>query len=315
MAAQSGKENVIANILAEWPNLATEYDSGGDKTALLYASEKGYEKIVALLLTACPSVVDAKTSYNPRNALHLAAENGHAQVVAQLLAASPSLITSTSESGRTALSFAVENGHEEVFAQLLAACPELIDKDPRVLHHAARNGHDNMVAQIVALRPESISVVANGWTPLVWAVFRGHEQIAERLLAIKTDEVFADVAPLDCSLLHVASRTCSREFVAKLLRMNPRALHHTIPNHMPFFNALMFQRDDLIELFQWSQSFDEIVEVFTQLKESYQERYLPVMERQCEGLFESIGRDVTDIVFEYLGLEPHKRTSCKRPRP
>lgn len=59
------------------------------------------------------------------------------------------------------------------------------------------------------------------------------------------------------------------------------------------------QKNELVELFQWSLSFDDIV---TQRGASDEERYRPAMEQQCQSLFVCLNQDVVGVVFEYLGF-------------
>lgn len=341
-ATRSGNDETIAKLLSQWPELVTECDSEG-KTALHTAARGGHDKVVGRLLAVCPALVNVTTDYLRRTALHFAAERGHDKIVAQLLAAgphsigaataddvnalhlaangghdkvvalileaSPSLITSTDKWGRTALSYTAASGHANVFAQLLAACPQLIDKEKTILHLAAQKGHDNIVALIVEAYPEKVSALdRHGWTALKWSIDNGQQHVAERLLAIQSDEVF-DVSHPHYTLLHAATRKCSYEFVAKLWRVNPAALRVVSYGSTPFQDAVKHKRNDLIELFQWSLSFDEIAAAFTQQKASFEERYRPMTEEQCECLMASLGHDVVGTVFEYLGFEPYKRTS------
>lgn len=341
MAVQNGDDEIIAELLDEFPDLSMECDDKST-TALHYAAKGGHDKVVARLLDACPTLINVKTAFPHRNALHFAAEEGHDKVVArllaagphlakvstsngmsalhfaayggnhkvvtQLLAASPSLITSIDNSSWTALAFAAVCGHEKVFTQLLTACPQLLERDDAVLHCAAENGHDGIVAQIVALCPGKIAVVnADGWTALKSAIFYGHQRVAERLLAIRPDEVY-DTYP---SLLHIATRECSFEFVAKLWRMNPQALRAVWLDNTPFDWAILHERNDLIGLFQWSLSFDEIVCAFIRHELGFETRYRPVMDTLCEPLWGSLNQDVMGTVFEYLGFGPPKRRETR----
>lgn len=311
-AARGGHEQVVARLLAACPDLITTTTAYSRETALHFAAQNGHDKVVALLLAAGPpsALVDAETS-GGFTALRLAVAGGHHKVVAQLLPAmnnNPSSTASIFNWGRAALSSAARLGHAEVFTQLLAAYPELLDNNSAALHNAASKGHDNIVAQIVAQRPEFVSKPNElGRTALMCAAINGHEQVAERLLAIQSEEgaCCCAVPSNKYTLLHAAVRTSSREFVAKVWRMNPRALRAACQGATPFQHVVQFGRNDLIELFQWSLSLDEIVRAFKRVNklDYYEERCRPLMERQCECLLESLHRDVAKTVFEYIGFE------------
>lgn len=247
-------------------------------------------------------------------ALHYAAARGHGKVVSLLLASRPELIHRTTREGSTALHSAVQMGHESVFDQLLHASPDLIavaaSDGVTVLHDAARNGYGGLVARILALRPRVAAAVTNdGWNALGFAVWNGHQSIAEQLLAAQPELIHGVTAEGD-TILHLAVSNCNNmPFVAKLWRLNPRAVRHeNIYSFTPFHNAIMHEKNALIELFQWSFSFDEIVTVFTKEKINYQQRYRPVMERQCEPLLAYLPLDLLGTVLEYLGFKRQNTT-------
>lgn len=75
----------------------------------------------------------------------------------------------------------------------------------------------------------------------------------------------------------------------------------------PFSLAIAKERGELIEMFQWKLSFDEIVSAFALREVDCYDRYRPVMEGQCESLSAWLNRDVVDIVFEYLGFNRELR--------
>lgn len=311
-AARTGDEEAIAKLLAEWPSLATTCDGSG--TALHVAAENGHDNVVALLLDAGPADLVEEETLQGRTALHLAAFGGYEKVVAHLLFAMSSASITSSKCGETALACAVDRGHDRVFKQLLAQYPLLIDKDENLLHIATARGHSNIVEHILTLRPELVSKPnRKGWTALMCAISNGHEKIAERLLEIDSDGVF-EVPDDKYTLLHAATRKCSREFVAKLWQLHPEALRIACSEETPFHFAVKHKKDDLIELFQWHLTFGEIVSAFMYENANYEKRYRPLVENQCGCLFESLNRDMVDTVFEYIGFEPShsRRTSCKR---
>lgn len=204
----------------------------------------------------------------------------------------------------------------------LAAQPQLIDQvdsiyGDTVLHSTAKIGYDNLVARILSLRPEMINAKnGSGENVLASAVGGGHEVVAERLLALKPD-LIVETDNFKWSILHHAIPSCSRDFVARLWRLNPEALHAiTEERNTPFSLAVLSHRDDLMELFQWKLNLDEIVDAFLVRQitnNNWRERYRPVLEEQCQCLEELLTRDVKGVVLEYLGFDPLPRP-CKRSK-
>lgn len=68
IAAEFGKENLVAQLLAASPSLVNTLD-GHNRTPLHSAAAEGHDKSVSLLITAKPSLVDA-IDVNGRVALH-----------------------------------------------------------------------------------------------------------------------------------------------------------------------------------------------------------------------------------------------------
>lgn len=346
-AVEDGRDERVAELLAEQPDIIDLVDSD-NATALHRAARRNHEKVVARLLAARPALVHARNCFR-WTALDTAAVNGHDKIVAQLLAegarvdgtslynacaggydevvalllkARPDLASVSTDHEETiqTLFYVATYGHEKVFAQLLAACPELVDatvdRGVTLLHRAARHGNDNMILQILALRPEMISVVdQEGWNALMYAVEGGHENTSEQLLAIKPELALQITSNSDTILHRMVERHFERQFVTKLWREWPEALTHAnAEGRTPFYYAVLYEIDELLDLFQWTLSFDEIVATFEKCHATplCHERYRPVIEQQCEPLFACLPRDVAGTVFEYLGFDPVLQ--CKRAK-
>lgn len=56
--------------------------------------------------------------------------------------------------------------------------------------------------------------------------------------------------------------------------------------------TLLFSIYLVIDVMQWELTFDEVVNAFITHQKSYEERLAPIVERQCEGLVESLNQDV-----------------------
>lgn len=325
LACEEGHEKVVAHLLRTLRGLQSDFlmkelieQSGSYPwwTALQFAAAGGHAKIVAQLLPMNPKV----SFPGEMNVLHLAAARGHCEVLALLLLARPHLVTEVASGGKTVLHYAAENGHEKVFSQLVAAFPDLIDKadaqGKNVLHYAAESGHNNLIAQILALRPDMINRVdRDGWSALQWAIHAGKQQTAEKLLTIKPELIY-EVSKNGNTALHTAvSRAeaqCSKEFVRQLWQKYPQALLQVNTyGSTPFYLAFLRRQADLIEMFQWSVSFDDAMRVFTDDYTSYKAKFQHLVEQQCnEPLLACLNRDVLGTVFEYIGLT-RKRTNTK----
>lgn len=340
LAALCGHGKVVDMLLAARPTLIDAKGSG-NRIPLHCAVSSGHVEIVARLLAARPRSIHAVTDTAKRTCLHLAAAGGHGKVMALLLAASPpELITQVDMWSQTALH---EAANEEVFDQLLAACPQLIDarssRDRTVLHDAAWSGKSELVTRILAVRPELMTAVdKQGDNALQLAVQRGHQKTAERILLNTNYGVLHAVSNIGTSgetVLHSAiegretgpfcmmphgkakakARSFSKEFILKLWRMNPQALHVVSAKGFTPFDLVvgLKQRKNLVEEFQWSMSIDEIMGAFT--KYNSRKSYNLVTMGQCDLLWDYLNQNVLSIVFEFIGLDPPKsRVKTKRAK-
>lgn len=149
----------------------------------------------------------------------------------------------THDSRWTPLHLAVDRGHEKVFELLVASCPRLIDAvtpgGNNALHIAGR-GHANLVTRILVLRPHLIYATnSDGWSVLRFAVRDGHQEIAERLLAIEP-RLIHDISNGRPILYH-AIRYCTEQFVATLWQKFPQALLTSDKDERsPFDEAILF---------------------------------------------------------------------------
>jgi len=220
--------------------------------------------------------------------LCFAVESGHHKVTIQLIAvASPTVINAKNSRGRTALHIAADS------------------RGWTALHCAIDHGQNATVQHLLAACPALVDVVElNGWSTLHCAVWSGHVSIAKVLLEINPELVFHHDKQGN-SVLHMAILGhCSNAFIAVLHKLNPQAAQCVNERaETPFHMAVRNSNDPLIDLLQWTLTFAEIEKIFTEYRYSL-DRYLPVMEQQCEFLHVSLNRDVKGFVFEYLGLYP-----------
>lgn len=337
-AAEDGDGERLALLLAEDPDQIDETDYGNDWVPLHYAVQNNHGHIVEQLLLARASV----DKFDPLGCspLHLAANEGHHEIMEQLLKVSSLALINAVNAGATALQLAAEKGHEKVVVQLLTARASVHKLARRsldtALHHAASGGHQSVVAllldakatvdprddagctplhlaaaeghieveeQLLAAGASIDAVDSQGFTPLHHAVVNGFSTNAVKLLTIKPDLVFARDSSGN-TLLHLALFECDDTFIKLLYERNPHALQclNTSMNS-PFFFAVQNARIHAAELMHGGLSYDEIVHTFGACGYHDLPWYRPVMERYCEPLLVFLNRDVTGVVFEYLGFE------------
>lgn len=260
-------------------------------------------------LSANPGLINA----NDRGwtVLHYSAYWGHDKLVARLLVEAPHLIPSTCF-GETALHCAVSKGHDKVVAQLLAASPQLVDivslDGSTPLHFAALYGRAQVARQLLAASPALIDRVDNdGRTALHDAMISDQEAVVELLAQAKPDLVFAADRHGD-NILHFLSTGCTREFVEKVLRWNPSALHQVNKKlQTPLHRMVLRGNDCAVDVMQWSFCIDDIVSAFVACKKKCDDRMWPVVMKQCEGLLAYLIRDVVELVCEYVISPPNRR--------
>lgn len=129
------------------------------------------------------------------------------------------------------------------------------------------------------------------------------------------------------TVLHIASLVPRSQYFARLLELIPDAVRAVnSESKTPFDVATAHNLDFAIELMKWKLTLDEIVSAFTAFearaiplprrtrrkKQGCDERWKPVVERQCARLAELLNQDMAGIVFEYVGLDP-RNWSNERP--
>jgi len=228
---------------------------------------------------------------------------GNESEVAKLLVDSPKLVQAVDELGQTALHCAAREGHSKVVTQLLAANPcgsSTSDPNGRTaLHIAASRGHGAVVEQLLT---ECQAVDGAGWLPLHTAIYMGHEAIAERLLAAYPAGVHAKSIENN-TVLHLGVRgaRCRVEFLKRLWLLAPELLRGINKiDHNPFFDALCYENDKAIEMWQGEFSVDDLTQIVDSI-----ERWRPfVLERVTVPL----PRELAAVVCEFLFCEPPRKS-------
>jgi len=202
--------------------------------------------------------------------LHDAAEKGEIEAVTQLLEASPSMAIATTSAGLTPLHFAVFKGYEDVVRQLLAVAPEVVTfLGVGLMTSALTGGHRSMMKLMFNVEP-----------------------------------LFAFVNNRDGNtLLHVILSE-EIDFIQRVLECNPSALRtKNYKERTPIELAVDTQKFDVIELFQWHLTIDELTQALGEFNPHYfRTRYRTLLTELCEPLTNSLLRELVDLAFDYLGF-------------
>jgi ankyrin repeat protein len=155
----------------------------GSRTPLHMAIENGQNSVIDLLLDL--DLTDS-TDERGRSPLHLAIECANEQAVTKLISAGAN-VNHCEKDGRTPLFIAIENNWDGLAAQLSEmASPYTAMPDGRgPLHLAAQTGSTTwMKCLLLAFTPRAINKVdQRGWSPLLYAVDRGHLDVVKILLS------------------------------------------------------------------------------------------------------------------------------------
>lgn len=215
LAASKGHKDVAELLLAN--KAQVDAKDNFDITPLSIAVEGGY-KDIAVLLLAHKADVNGKDwmGFTP---LHEAATFGYKDI-AVLLLANHAEINATNKRGWTPLHNAVAsgtknvNGRKEVVALLLA------NKADYNVYDAAAGSDLEKVKSLVQANPGLIfsKDQDNGLTPLHWAAWYGHKNVAAWLLANKADVNAKDDNGM--SPLHRAAIPPGHKEVIELLLAN-----------------------------------------------------------------------------------------------
>jgi len=214
-AAGQGHGDLVAQILAKWPDLITRGN-------VSYSAVRHNQvAIVAQLFALEPALRDQAILWV------WAAKNGLDDILNLVLSHNPPSLVNQLEFQRTALTEAAGSGHQSTVALLLAKQPDLIhiadSNGKTALHYAAEKGNLTVVRQLLDHKPELIDVVDScGFTALHFAAMSGSSEVIDSLLAIKPE--LSDANRGGPNALHLAAQHCHAEAFFKLLAQNPRSI-------------------------------------------------------------------------------------------
>jgi ankyrin repeat protein len=207
--ARDGNLAMVRALLKDSPSLVSSRNSLGDTP--LHSAVASGQKEMAELLLANRAEVNAKNIYGS-TPLHYAADYDHKDV-AELLLANKADVNAEDDNGNTPLDVAVAKGHKDMVellpppqnggqdrstqsaanlkgpgSQYLPTGPSEIQMPASQIHSAARQGNLGKVKLLLGDHPALVSSKDSlGDTPLHSAAEGGHKDVAELLLANKSE--------------------------------------------------------------------------------------------------------------------------------
>ncbi|KAN0094142.1 ankyrin [Hyaloscypha variabilis] len=180
-----GLESLTMELLRIDPRYLDLQTSDG-RAPLHIAIENNHEGVLDLLVRQGASL---KTRDGTgRTPLHAAIESGSKLAVTQLVTAGADVNVVQSDGG-TSISVAVENRWDQLASFLSRiADPEILLPDGRsLLHVAAQSGSLIWTTALLKFHEERLidTQDENGWTPLHYAVDKGHTKVAQKLISSK----------------------------------------------------------------------------------------------------------------------------------
>jgi ankyrin repeat protein len=239
-AAQTGDLAKLKTLINDNPALVFNKDIFG-ATPLFLAVQAGHKKAAELLL-ANKADVNAGDG-NVDTPLDVAAARGYKDLV-ELLVASNADVNARDKEGRTPLFYAEKERHEDV-AEFLRqhGGNEFVHK----VDDAARAGDLEKVKTLLKSDPGLVfSKGDDGGTPLNYAAYGGHKDVAEFLLATK-----ANVNAVNYSVmtpLHSAAMNGNKDMTELLLANKADVNARDSSNETPLHLAVIKEHKDVADL-------------------------------------------------------------------
>ncbi|XP_048244335.1 uncharacterized protein LOC124130838 isoform X3 [Haliotis rufescens] len=248
LACQGGNTAIVQHALSP-SNINSRGMHGW--TAAMKAAVSGHQSVFDLLLSNQADLTLVDTSGD--SLLHLACQGGNTAIVQHVL--SPSNINSRGEYGWTAVMQAAVTGHQSVFDLLVSnqADLTLVDTSGDSLLHLACQGGNTAIVQHVLFPSNINSRGRQGYTPVMKAVFHGHQDVFDLLVSNQADLTLVDTD--GDSLLHLACRGGNTAIVQHNLspsNINSRGMHGwtaamvaAVNGHQSVFDLLVSNQADL----------------------------------------------------------------------
>ena len=179
LAAEKGETETVRVLLDDGANVDSMHSG---RSALFYASMNGHLETVRLLLEHGAKPNRGDMGVTP---LHVSAERGHTKIVKHLLASGANPGIRWRQYGALPIHQACFNGWAETALVLLDAGDFLEERNkggftPLLL--AARRGHDQVVAALLKRGANVEAVTDHHWTALHLSSYHGHEKVVSALL-------------------------------------------------------------------------------------------------------------------------------------
>ncbi|KAK3245169.1 hypothetical protein CYMTET_45246 [Cymbomonas tetramitiformis] len=192
-AVRGGHAEVVRELLAH-PMVVDEVARTKSGLTHAHIAARGGHAAVLQELAQAGVDVDAPSAPELLTPAHIAAKSGHLEVALTLVAAGASL-EQTNSDGHTVLALALASGHDALSAALLEAGAEVdavLTSHPSIIHVAAAKGLLATAKKLLAMCPPPSTVDlgaedAEGCTPLMVAISRGHDGVADALLEAGAD--------------------------------------------------------------------------------------------------------------------------------
>ena len=228
--------------------------------------------ILTYLLHACPHVINHKSRIDKKNLLHL---TSNVDMARKLLDIDPNLINETTSYGKCALHHAVSDD-VRMLELLLPLKPSLLLHRDHLnvspLHFASKHCTDNAVNTILTFQPDLVDTY-NGNTVLHAAVKAGNSEVIASVFSNRISNVWCENNEQRTPLWFAVHR--NNKFAVRLFAPHV-LLHDALDQRQSSFGDYLHAR----------------------------------CVKECSAVNNYILSELSQIVFEYLGLITKKRKIC-----
>ncbi|WP_264686539.1 ankyrin repeat domain-containing protein [Wolbachia endosymbiont (group B) of Rhopobota naevana] len=205
-AASSNKFDIVKFLLDKNANIKAK-DVYGNTPLHVAAQYDSKLEIVEFLLDKNASGIN-DVNNNGSTPLHLAIQGNKPSTV-KLLLNKGANINAKDKDGKTPLDLAVQEGYTDI-VQIIEQVQSDLDKE---LLTAVQNGDLNKVKSLISRNANVNTRDKYSWTPLHWAAYKGHLEVAEFLVKKAADINAADKGPYGKKSIHVAAENNSKDII------------------------------------------------------------------------------------------------------